>query len=63
MSGESAVTPLLYKVLGKQLEHCVQFATGYISGKVWTRRRCQRRAGRTIIDLEIITPKQGAEKS
>jgi len=61
-SGESAVILLLYTVLGKELEHCVQF-TGYISGKMWTMGRCQRRTGRTIVDIESITSKQGGEKA
>lgn len=58
VSGEAAVILLIYRVLGNQLEHCVQFA-GYISGKMWTMGRCQRRTGRTIVDLESITSKQG----
>lgn len=58
VSGESSVILLLYRVLGKQLEHCVQFAE-HISGKMWTMGRCQRRTGRTIVDLESITSEQG----
>lgn len=62
VSGESSVILLLYRVLGKQLEHCIQFAE-HISGKMWTMGRCQRRTGRTIVGLKNITSEQGGGKS